>query len=305
MTNPGWGGANESAPLQPRCVRHPERSTGLACTRCGRPFCPSCLRPAAVGQHCVECVTAGQKDVRVARTIAGAPVQSQQAKPYVTYSLIGLNLAVFLITVVQSRTIMDNHVGSGLFQAWALYPPLVAAGEWVRLVGSGFLHFGVLHIAVNMFALYIFGRDVEFVLGRARYLAVYAISILGGSAAVMAFDTDSLTAGASGAVFGLLGAELLILLKLRRSPAPIIALIVVNVVISVSIPGISFWGHFGGLAAGAAATASLLFVPQWLAAANERASAARIGWISLAVVAAVTISLIGVRILTLREEMGI
>ncbi|QNG20784.1 rhomboid family intramembrane serine protease [Rhodococcus triatomae] len=306
MTNPGWGGAaNEGAPFQPRCVRHPDRPTGLACTRCGRPSCPDCLREASVGYQCVDCVAAGRKDVRQARTVAGAPLQSQRAQPYATYTLMGLNVLAFLVTVAQSRSIMDNHRGSSLFEAWALFSPYVALGEWVRVVGSGFLHFGLMHLAVNMFALYIFGRDVEFVLGRARFAAVYVISILGGSAAVMAFDTISVTAGASGAVFGLLGAELLILLKMRRSPTPIIAIIVLNVVISVTIPGISFWGHLGGLLAGAAATAGLLYVPGWLGAGNQRDKVVTIGWSSLAIVGLVTLGLIGVRIVQLRDQMGL
>ncbi|NLG55995.1 MAG: rhomboid family intramembrane serine protease [Rhodococcus sp.] len=304
MTNPGWGGANDGAPLQPRCVRHPDRPTGLACTRCGRPSCHNCLQQASVGQQCVDCVKSGNKDVRQARTIAGAPLRAQ-AKPYVTYTLIGLNILAFLVTAAQAGSVMDNFPGSSLFESWALFAPLVAVGEWIRVLGSGFLHFGPMHLAVNMFALYIFGRDVEAILGRARFSAVYLLSILGGSAAVMFFDTMSLTAGASGAVFGLLGAELLILLRLKRSPTPIIALIVLNVVISVTIPNISFWGHFGGLAAGAAATAGLLFVPEWLGAGRNREKAVRIGWYAMAAVGVITGTLMAVRVMQLREQFGL
>ncbi|KZF02744.1 MAG: rhomboid family intramembrane serine protease [Rhodococcus sp. (in: high G+C Gram-positive bacteria)] len=301
MTNPGWGGAhgNEPTPPQSRCVRHPERPTGLACSRCGRPACPECLQPAAVGQHCVDCVRAGNASVRRARTVAGAPTGAAYGR--VTYILMGLNVLAFAVTALQSRSLLDNTANSSLFDAWALFPPAVATGDVERILGSGFLHIGPIHLLVNMFALYIIGRDVEAILGRARYVAVYAVSLLGGSASVMVLEAPiSLTAGASGAIFGLLGAQAVILLKLKRSPTPVLVVIGLNIVISISIPGISLWGHVGGLVAGAAATAGILFLPN-----NTRSSQGRMGWIAVAGVAALAVAVIAVRALDLRSQMGL
>ncbi|CRK53861.1 Serine peptidase (modular protein) [Rhodococcus sp. RD6.2] len=318
MTNPGWGGGpGEGIPPQPRCVRHPDRPTGLSCTRCGRPACPECLRPASVGQHCVDCVAEDNRRTAQVRTVAGAPVRSGLPTPVVTYVLMAINVVVFLVTALQAQSVMDNGRGfvnpftgaavfdSELFGRWVLSPLDVANGDWMRILGSGFLHFGLLHLAVNMFALYILGRDTELVFGRSRYLCVYLISLLGGSASVMAFENGGFTAGASGAIFGIMGAQAVILLKLRRSPAPVVGVIAINVIISVTVPGISIFGHLGGLVAGAAAAAALLYAPQWLGAGQDREKAIRIGWIGLAVVALVTVGLIGLRAAQLRSEFGL
>lgn len=299
MTNPGWGGAHGDRPTPPqsRCVRHPDRPTGLACSRCGRPACPECLQPAAVGQHCVDCVRAGNASVRRARTVAGA--RSGSTFGLVTYVLIGLNVLAYLATALQSRSVMDNTSDSSLFRAWALFPPSVATGDLERLLGSGFLHIGPIHLLVNMFALYIIGRDVEAILGRARYIAVYVVSLLGGSSSVMVLEAPiSVTAGASGAIFGLLGAQAVILLKLKRSPTPVLVIIGLNVVISISLPGISLWGHMGGLVAGALATAGILFLP-----GSTRKP--MVGWLAVAGVAVLALVVIGVRVLDLRARMGL
>lgn len=290
MTNPGWGGAASEGtpPPQPRCVHHPDRPTALSCTRCGRPACPDCLRPASVGHQCVDCVAAGQRDTRRARTVAGARVRTQAPTPVLTYLLIAANVAIFAITAVQSRSLLDNHLSSPLFFDWVLWGPAVSAGEYGRILTSGFLHIGLMHLAVNMFALYVIGRDIELVLGRSRYLAVYLISLLGGSASVLMLDPMAPTAGASGAIFGLLGAQAVILLRLRRSPTPVLAVIAINVIISLTIPGISLWGHMGGLIAGAAATAALLYAPSAIGAKDaDRVRTA--GWAALGSVGVLTL----------------
>ncbi|WP_328389700.1 rhomboid family intramembrane serine protease [Nocardia sp. NBC_00416] len=273
------------------CARHTDRPTGLSCTRCGRPACPECLRPASVGQHCVDCVRADQRSTQKVRTASGA-VASRNSVPFVTYSLIALNVLVYAITVAQSRSLMANEGGSSLFVDWVMYPPAVAAGDWFRVIGSGFLHYGLIHLLLNMFALYIVGRDIEMVLGRVRYLAVYLISLLGGSAAVMLLAQNSLTAGASGAVYGLFGAITVILIRLRQNPNSMLILIGINVFISFSLPGISLWGHLGGLAAGTLATLGIMFLPAWVRARTpERArlvgfiALAALGFAALAVIA--------------------
>src|SRR4051794_40415460 len=157
----------------PGCVRHPDRPTGLRCTRCDRPACPECLREASVGYQCVDCVAEGRRTVRRGTTVAGAP---QRPRLVVTPTLIGLNLLVFAITVIQAGTVVHNEL-SELFADWVLIPGLVAQGEWWRLGTSAFLHYGVAHIALNMLALFILGRDLEAVLGRLRFCAVYLVSM--------------------------------------------------------------------------------------------------------------------------------
>ncbi|MGW5386747.1 rhomboid family intramembrane serine protease [Nocardia sp. NPDC003963] len=272
------------------CVRHTDRPTGLSCTRCGRPACPECLRPASVGQHCVDCLRADQRSTPQVRTVSGA-VAARNSVPFVTYTLIALNVIVYAVTAAQSRSLMNNQRGSGLFVDWVMYPPAVAGGDWFRVIGSGFLHYGLIHLLLNMFALYIVGRDIELVLGRARYLAVYLISLLGGSAAVMLLAQDNLTAGASGAVYGLFGAITVILIRLRQSPNNMLILIAINVFISFSLPGISLWGHLGGLAAGTLATLGIMFLPAWVRARTpERARS--VGVVALTVLTVVALAVI-------------
>ncbi|MEU4339743.1 rhomboid family intramembrane serine protease [Nocardia sp. NPDC023852] len=279
-------------PPAPTCVRHPNRPTGLACTRCGRPSCAECLRPAAVGQHCVDCLRQDQRSAPPVRTVAGAQTTARASMPYVTYALIAINVVVFAITAAQSESLMDNQRGSSLFLDWVLFAPAVADGEWWRVLGSGFLHYGPIHLLLNMFALYVVGRDAELVLGRLRYLSVYLVSLLGGSAAVMALAQNTVTAGASGAVYGLFGAITVILIRLRQNPNQMLIIIGINVFISFSLPGISLWGHLGGLAAGTFATLGILFLPSWLRAKSQE-TARIIGWVAVAVVAIVALSVVG------------
>ncbi|MFE6921296.1 rhomboid family intramembrane serine protease [Nocardia sp. NPDC057663] len=296
-----------SNPPTPTCVRHPDRPTGLACTRCGRPACPECLRPASVGQHCVDCVRQGQREVRQVRTVGGGRAGAG-AVPSVTYGLIAVNVLVYVITAAQAGSAMNNYRGSALFREFVLVPLLVADGEWWRLLGSGFLHYGAIHLLVNMFALYVVGRDLEQVLGRVRFACVYLVSLLGGSAAVMALsDTIVATAGASGAVYGLFGAVTVTLIRLRQSPTPMLVVIGINVLISFSLPGISLWGHLGGLAAGTLATLGILFVPGWLLARRPEAArtpeaARRIGWAALAAVAVACLAVIVAATLVVRGD---
>jgi membrane associated rhomboid family serine protease len=243
------------------CVRHPDRPTGLACSRCGRPACTDCLREASVGYQCVDCVGAGARGVRQGTTVAGARATGR-GRPVVTFALVGINLLVFVVTVVQARSVL-GVTSAELFDAWVLAPGLVADGGWWRLLTSGFLHFGLVHIALNMVALWMLGQQLEPVLGRWRFLALYLISLLGGSAACMLFyPVDQGVAGASGAVFGLLGAFLVVLIRMRMPVSLILPTIFINVVISVVVPGIALLAHLGGALAGAAATAAIVYVPR-------------------------------------------
>ncbi|WP_439033221.1 rhomboid family intramembrane serine protease [Gordonia terrae] len=212
-----------------------------------------------------------------------APTRGAATQPYATYALIAANLLIFALCVLQAG--VGDPGAASIFSAGDLLKSDVAAGEYWRLLTAGFLHFSVMHVAVNMLSLYILGRDLELALGVARYLAVYVIALLGGSAAVMLFEDDrALTAGASGAIYGLMGAMLVIILKARVSPVPVLLIIGFNVVLSFSLPGISVLGHLGGLAFGAAATAAIVYLPDAVLPPGRRdpRSAGRVGWIALA-----------------------
>jgi membrane associated rhomboid family serine protease len=210
-----------------------------------------------VGYQCIDCVNEGRQSMPRATTVVGA---EPGGRPVVVPTLIALNAVIYAWTAVQAGNPMYNSL-SGLFREWALVPGLVQAGEWWRVVTSGFLHIGPIHLLFNMVALWVLGRDLERVLGRGRFLGVYFVSLLGGAAAVMLFDApDATVAGASGAVFGLMGALVVVLRRLRLPAGQVIGLIAINVLIS-TIPGISLTGHLGGLVVGAVATAALVYAP--------------------------------------------
>lgn len=241
------------------CVRHPDRPTGLRCTRCERPACPECLHDASVGHHCVDCVKESRASRRETTTIAGA---RQRSRPVVTWSLVAVNAAVFLWTVVSAGSVARNYFSAPSLEG-VLVPVLVADGQWWRLITSGFLHFGLIHLLLNLLALWIWGRDVEAVLGPGRFLAVYGLSLLGGSAAVMAFGAVNVpVAGASGAIYGLLGALLVLVIRLRLRLGPVLTILALNIFISFGIEGISWLGHLGGLVIGSIAMLAMVYAPR-------------------------------------------
>lgn len=230
------------------CVRHPDRPTGLRCTRCDRPACPACLREASVGMQCVDCVSAGASTVRRGRPLRSGPV--------VVPALIAANVLVFVLTVIDAGSVANNASGV-VFAEGALVPSLVAA-DWWRPITSGFLHIGLIHLAFNMLALWFVGRDIEIVLGRLRFSVLYGVSLLGGSAGVMLFGgADQAVAGASGAIFGLLGALVVLLRRIGQPATSVLVIIGLNVVLSVTLPGISLLGHLGGLVTGVVVAAAL------------------------------------------------
>ncbi|MFC0429280.1 rhomboid family intramembrane serine protease [Kutzneria buriramensis] len=244
----------------PACYRHPGRHTGLRCTRCDRPTCPECLRDAAVGQQCVECVNEGRRATRQPVTWAGARVANRQ--PVLVYLLIAVNVVIYAITAVEAGSFAGN-TNSPLFYDWVMWPQQAATqGEWWRVLTSGFLHIGFIHLAVNMFSLWMIGRDLERVLGRIRFAAVYFLSLIGGSIGVMLFAApNSGAAGASTALYGLLGCYLVAVVRLKMNPRPILITLAINVFLTFSL-GLSIQGHFGGLVVGAIAMAAIVYAPQ-------------------------------------------
>ncbi|GAA4918867.1 membrane associated rhomboid family serine protease [Actinomycetospora succinea] len=260
MTAPGGPTAGPEA--SPVCVRHPDRPTALACTRCGRPACPDCLRAAPVGAHCVDCVAEANRAAAATRPRnVGGGRSRPDARPVVTMTLVGVNLVVFVLTALSAGSVWTNYASPWVEATW-LVPADVAAGQWWRLVTAGFLHLGPLHVAVNMFALWVLGRDLELVLGRLRFSLVYGVSLLGSSVAVVLLGSPGQpVAGASGAVFGLMGALLVVLRRLNMSQGPALVTIGVNVALFFVIPGLSLLGHLGGLVTGLAVTAVLVHGP--------------------------------------------
>lgn len=240
------------------CYRHPDRLTGVRCVRCNRPICPQCQRPAAVGFQCPDDVRAGQASVRRARTVVGARAGSGVAT--VTYGLIGLNVLVYLLTALDRGGSLVTNYHSTLFGQWVLWPRTVGQNhEYYRLITSAFLHYGPIHILLNMYALYVIGPPLEQVLGRWRYLALYLLAALGGSVAVLALDSvDVGSAGASGAIFGLFAAAVVLGRRVGFNTTALWITIGINFVFTFSVPGISKLGHVGGFVLGGAAALVLV-----------------------------------------------
>lgn len=249
------------------CYRHTDRETGIRCTRCERPICPECMVSASVGFQCPDCVRSGSgtghaPDAARPRTIAGGTITADPR--LLTKILIGINLAVF-IAVQTSDTLLNDLV---LLGAWppAPFTPTegVAGGEWYRLVTSMFTHEAPWHIGFNMLSLWFLGGPLEAALGRARYLTVYFVSGLSGSAlAYLLASPTTATLGASGAIFGLFGATAVLMRRLNYDMRPIIALLVINLIFTFS-PGfnISWQAHIGGLVAGVITGYAMVHAPR-------------------------------------------
>jgi membrane associated rhomboid family serine protease len=258
MTQPPPG-YQPAAQVGTACTWHPDRSTALSCSRCGRPACPECLTPASVGFHCRQCVAESNAQRPVARTISGSVAGRQ---PMVAVGLIVVNVIAFVVTMVQGGG-ENSLLSSALFRDGALSPMYVASGEWWQLVTSGFLHGGVAHIAMNMLSLYLIGVGLERFLGAARFIALYGLSLLGGSVAVyLLTEPNSLTVGASGAIFGLLGALLVIYKRLRLDLRQLGVILALNAFITFTVSSISWQGHLGGFVVGAVVGAAMVYAPQ-------------------------------------------
>jgi membrane associated rhomboid family serine protease len=252
----------QPAPPTTFCYRHPDRATRISCARCGRPICPECMQPASVGFQCPECVRQGNAGVRAPKRTTGVRVASRRWGP-VTLGLIALNVAVALATAVSAVTVGINPVNSfasPLSNDFSLSPADIAAGQWWRILTSAFTHVSLVHLAFNMLALLLFGSELERTLGRARFLTVYLVSALGGVVALQLFgEYFQPVVGASAAIYGLLGAFGIVLLKTRQSLRGLVTLLVINLVVSF-LPGVSLLGHLGGLVAGVLTAAVVVLV---------------------------------------------
>jgi membrane associated rhomboid family serine protease len=267
--------APENAP-EPVCPRHPDRVSYVRCQRCERPTCPECQRQAPVGVQCVDCVREQARGSRAVRTPFGG--RPTDGRPLATYTIIGLCVLVFLLQQVPTLSVTTDL---------AFVPGLAADEPW-RFVTTAFLHAPnfLLHIVFNMIALWQVGPALEHLLGRARFIALYLISAVGGSVGflLLADPTDPFSwyrpvVGASGAVFGLFGATVLVLRKLRLDARPLIGVIAVNAVLGFVIQGIAWQAHLGGLVAGTAVTAAFVYAP-----AQRRTAVQAAGVVAVAVV---------------------
>jgi membrane associated rhomboid family serine protease len=231
----------------PYCYRHPNRETFVSCTECGRPICAECMTPAPVGQRCPEHSGKPQGAKRISSGVRRGAFEGTGA--LMTKTLLGVNILVYVITAAQGAGL--NSPGGSLFEKWVLFGPLVAEGEWWRLITSAFLHASILHIAFNMYFLWLVGSAVEQALGRGRFLLVYFVSALAGSAGALVHTPARPVVGASGALFGILGAALV--LERQRNyvlGGSAAALIVINLILGFTLSNISIGGHIGGLIGG-------------------------------------------------------
>ncbi|MBY0442339.1 MAG: rhomboid family intramembrane serine protease [Mycobacteriaceae bacterium] len=232
-----------SAAETPICYRHLDRPAYVRCTRCDRHICPDCMCSADVGHQCVDCFHADAPVIRQ----SPAPLGGQPGTPVLSYLLIAINVGVFLLELTSL----------GLERRLALWPPAVADGQLYRLASSAFLHYSMTHLLFNMWALFVVGPPLERWLGRLRFGALYAVSALGGSVLVYLLSPlNVVTAGASGAIFGLFGATFVVAKWLALDVRAVVMVIVINLIFTFGFPvisgqHISWQAHVGGLVSGA------------------------------------------------------
>lgn len=263
------GGQGPTPPVEGpvSCYRHPGRETAIRCTRCDRPICPDCMVSASVGFQCPDCVRQGagtghHPAASRPRTIAGGAVAADPR--LITKILLGINAAVFLAMLANDALINDLTL---LGQApYYPYGPVqgVAEGQWYRLFTSMFLHEAVWHFAFNMLGLWWLGGPLEAVLGRARYLALYLISgLAGGALTYWLAAPNQPSLGASGAIFGLLGATVVLMRRLNYDMRPVFMILALNLVITFNPwGGIAWQAHVGGLVAGVLIGIGMVHAPR-------------------------------------------
>jgi len=267
-------------PGVPVCYRHPGRESHIRCQRCDRPICPDCMRDASVGFQCPDCVAEGARSTRRARTTYGGTPRADATATSI--GLIAVNAGVWLAIMLTGGS------GSRLVDLLALRPnglcvtqqggfevtedrcllvgdwlPGFVDGAWWQVLTSGFAHVQLLHIGFNMLALWILGPQLERLFGRTRFLALYLLSLLAGSVVVLwAAPEYQATLGASGAIYGLFAALVVCVRKVGGDLRQLGALIAVNLLITFTVPNISWQGHLGGFAGGLAVAALLVYAPR-------------------------------------------
>ena len=256
-------------PILEYCTRHPDTATGRHCTRCGRPACNQCLTQVDVGSHCVDCIKSSRPAARERIRFWNA------SQPLlITRSIIAINALFYLWVTLGTRLTYGSAINKReLDMALSLY--FIDNGEWYRLISSGFLHYGLIHVGMNMFLLWQLGQLLEPALDRGRFALLYFAAMLGGSVGALALSPDALTGGASGAVFGLMAAAAVGLQQRGVNPMKtgIGGTLILNLLITFTIPGISIGGHVGGAFMGAAVGYAML-EPRW------NRNAAYVSWVA-------------------------
>jgi membrane associated rhomboid family serine protease len=247
----------------PTCYRHPGRETYVSCVRCGRHACPDCLRSAAVGQQCVECIREGNRGSRQATTVFGG---RPTAGAVVTWVLVAINVLLYLVVL------SEPNVGNELGMIGRGFVPGssglqgVAEGQWYRLITNAFVAptgLGFLDIIFNMWALIVLGPPLERLFGHLRYIAIYLVSAFGGSVVVLLFEPHELTLGASGAIFGLFGGWIVVSRKMQLDMRWIVGLLVLNFVIDFAGRNFIAWqAHIGGIVVGGLLAAAYAYAPR-------------------------------------------
>ena len=236
-----------SAPTN-TCYVHPERDAGVRCQRCDRFICPSCMTSASVGFHCPECTKAGKQKIHTSASMF-------HSRPVVTQALLGINILVFVVSIAMGDGIFGQVSRDGLLIEGAAQGGLIdVQDEWWRILTSGFLHYGLFHIGFNMYALNILGPQFERSLGSVRFALIYLATLIGGSFGALLVSPEAFTAGASGAIFGLMGVAVLATRSLGRSiwDSGLGSILLLNFLITFGVRSISVGGHVGGFVVGLA-----------------------------------------------------
>lgn len=276
QTGPGPQGGGA-----PVCPRHPDRVSYVRCQRCGRPACTECQRSATVGVHCVDCAREAAKSQRQPRTVFGGRVR--QGQPVVTLTII------VICTVIEAL----RFLAPGLYQSIVtelIFAPAYGLTEPYRFLTSTFLHGGLMHLAFNMYALWLVGGQLERMLGRGRFAALYLLSALGGSVGYLAIaGVDAVGAvGASGGVFGLFAAYAVFIRRLGGDSRQILVLIGINLVLGFVISNIAWQAHIGGMVTGGVVAALFAWIPANATIAGVSGRAWQ--WIACAAVLAILVA---------------
>ena len=241
-----------------RCYRHPERETYVSCSECGRGICPDCMTFGPVGIRCPDHASTAGTAPAARRATRRATTSLSRRGPFVTQGLIAANVGIYLLQLLMGAGLTAN--GGWIYEHGVLVSTAVgsdgqligvAQGEWWRLVSAAFLHYGPLHLGMNMLVLWIIGPPLEEYFGHGRYALVYLVSGLAGSAGALLWSPNALTVGASGAIWGIMGAALVLeARKIWVFGGQAMGLVVFNLAITFLIPGNSIGGHVGGLIGG-------------------------------------------------------
>ena len=222
------------------CKNHPEKETYVCCTRCENYICTDCMRSASIGYQCPSCASDSTPVIKGINRNRFIPSQKNtQVTKFLSISLLVAYVFQFLL-------------GDVLIANFALFAPSVANGQWWLLITAGFLHGSIFHLLFNVYILWVIGSQLESIVGKTKFVVIYFVSLLGGSFASHLFSpSGSYSIGASGAIFGLMGAMLVVGRKRNLDISQITTLVVINVVIGFVLSGIDWRAHLGGLAAGA------------------------------------------------------